>query len=115
MDVFNYLFEKLNRYLIAFIFFMEITYAYLYNVTAYWKNILFGSSSCQQKVVLVRRSSSNRLRLSKFVQNNFSNCLKFVSSKIIELLEPVSLLCEVTINSICKSFFFFPPAFAYKI
>ena len=26
-----------------------------------------------------------------------------------------TLLCEVTINSICKCFGFFPPAFAYRI
>ena len=35
---------------------------------------------------------------------------------IVYFYSKFTLLCEVTINSICKCFgFFFPPAFAYKI
>ena len=63
-------FEKLNRYLIAFVPFRAIVF--LSNVTmSIGKNILFGSSSCQRKVVLVRGSSYKGPRLSKFVQKYF--------------------------------------------
>ena len=52
-------------------------------------------------------------------EQNFCNSylsLLYFWSKVSYLAVLVSaLLCEVTINSICKCFVFFVPAFAYKI
>ena len=58
-------------------------------------------------------SLSSNLKSELRVLNLSWTCAE--NFKVLEELLLSSLSCELTINSICKCFVIFPPAFAYKI